>query len=114
MPQNDLQRQLQQLQAEIASMHETSAVAEAGRLKLAESEEFYRTLVELAADTILMGDHVGNIVGANRSVTILTGYSHDELLGQSISIFFSEAERQRAPLRYDLLQKGMSSRQSVT
>lgn len=104
---DELAEELHQLQLELRHMTEILGNADAERLELAESEKRYRSLVELAADTILMGDHHGNIIGANHSAAILTGYSNDELIGMNISRLFSEEELQRVPLRYDLIKKGM-------
>lgn len=77
---------------------------------LAASEEKYRSLVELAPDTIFLGDPTGNIIGANKSAEALTGYTIDELLAMSINPLFSEEERTRVPLRYDLLREGKTVR----
>ncbi|WP_020677623.1 ATP-binding protein [Geopsychrobacter electrodiphilus] len=74
--------------------------------QLVESEEHYRNLVELAVDAIFMGDAQGKIIGANQSAVSLTGYSLDELLGMSLGELFSAEERDRVPLRYDLLKAG--------
>lgn len=106
MSHKDQNIELDHLREEIDCLRSALTRAEEERHKLSESEAFYRRLVELAADTILMGDHTGNIVGANQSATDLTGYPRNELLGQSISFFFSEEERQKSPLRYDLLKEG--------
>jgi len=74
--------------------------------ELLKSEEKYRTIIELAADSIMLGDSNGNIIGANQKATELTGYSIDELMGLSISKLFPKQELTNKPLRYDLLEKG--------
>jgi PAS domain S-box-containing protein len=74
------------------------------------SEARYRTLIDLAADAVLQGDPAGNIIGANLSATSLSGYPAEELLGMNVACLFSEDERRRAPLRYDLLQQGRAVR----
>lgn len=106
MSNDNYKSDLQLLQAEVEQLRSALVYAEAEQLKLAEKEQFFRNLVELAADTILMGDHIGNIVGMNHSATNLTGYPRAELIGQNISTLFSEEARQKSPLRYDLLQQG--------
>ena len=72
------------------------------------NEEHFRTLIDLAADTILQGDSEGTIIGANQQAEQLTGYSQTELIGMNISQLFSEEERKRLPLRYDLLKLGQT------
>jgi len=74
--------------------------------ELRANEEHFRTLIDLAADTILQGDVEGTIIGANLQAEQLTGYSQAELIGMNISQLFSEEERERLPIRYDLLQLG--------
>lgn len=68
--------------------------------------ECYKDLFCFAADAILMGDHGGNIIGANHSAALLTGYAHHELLGMNISRLFAGDVQVRTPLRYDLLKVG--------
>ncbi len=66
----------------------------------------YEDLIELAADAIFTGGPDGNILSANQSATVLSGYSHTELVAMNLSQLFSEAQQQRSPLRYDLLKQG--------
>jgi PAS domain S-box-containing protein len=75
-------------------------------LELIESEERYRTIIELAADTIILGDYKGDIIAANLKATELTGYSTEELIGRNISTLFLNNEIVNKPLRYDLLLEG--------
>lgn len=74
--------------------------------ELVKSEEKYRTIIELAADTILLGDSKGDLIGANQKATELTGYSIDELMGRNISTLFSSPVLANHPLRFDLLKAG--------
>ena len=74
--------------------------------ELQKSEEKYRSIIELAADTILMGDINGDLIGANLKATELTGFSTEELIGRNISTLFAQNELTQKPLRYDLLLEG--------
>ena len=74
--------------------------------ELIKSEEKYRTIIELAADSILMGDNNGNIIGANLKAIELTGYSIDELMGRNIATFFSKEVLEKKPLQFDELKNG--------
>ncbi len=70
------------------------------------SEERFRNLIDLAADTIVVGDQNGVIIGANQQAEKLSGYSCQELVGMHITSFFTAEELQRTPLRFDLLKSG--------
>jgi len=66
-------------------------------------EAHCRSILELAADAILIGDSKGNFTSANQSAVSLTGYPLEELLGKNLRELFSKEEQLRSPLRYDLL-----------
>ncbi len=74
--------------------------------ELIKSEEKYRTIIELAADTILLGDSNGNLIGANLKAEELTGYSIDELMGKNISTLFTKEILEKKPLQYEALKQG--------
>ena len=65
-----------------------------------------KELIELAVDAIFTGDPQGNFTALNQSGITLTGYSREELLTMHMGQLFSEEEKVRAPLRYDLLRQG--------
>jgi len=48
------------------------------------SPELIRTVLDSAPDAIVVIDNTGTIVFANRQVSALLGYSHDEIIGLSI------------------------------
>ncbi len=79
-------------------------------LELKESEEHYRSIIELAMDAILIGAQGGTIISANHTAIRLTGYSAEELVGMGISRLFNPAELAKEPLRYDLLKQGVEVR----
>jgi len=74
-------------------------------ISLRESEARFKSLIELAPDGILIGSSQGIIIGANSKLIELSGYPYEELDGRNITMLFSEAERKRTPLRYDLLKQ---------
>jgi len=51
--------------------------------KLRESEQKFRTLIDLAGDGIAVTDIAGCIVAANDSLCKIVGYAHAELIGKS-------------------------------
>lgn len=73
---------------------------------LMDSEAKYRILIEQAADGIFVGDQNGNFIEVNSKACSLSGYSKKDLLNMNMSELYSEEEKRRAPLRYDLLLKG--------
>lgn len=74
---------------------------------LRKSEEKYRTLLEQAADGIVLSDLKGKLIEVNESICQLTGYSRDELIRLKSSDFFFDKDLKTNPMRYDeLIQKG--------
>jgi len=72
------------------------------------TQEGYKFLFEQAVDGILVGDENGIIINSNNSISKITGYSFEELLGKSISFLFPKYVLEKKPLRYDLLNTGHS------
>lgn len=77
-------------------------------LTLKESENNFRSIVELAVDGIFLGDDKGNFIGVNSSASKITGYTEAELLTMNMKNLYSEKVLAEKPLRYDLLLKGES------
>lgn len=75
-------------------------------LVLRESEQRFRLLMEQAVDGIFLGDSVGNFIGVNSTGAEMTGYSKEELMAMNMGQLFTEEEKKRTPLRYDLLMEG--------
>ncbi len=72
-----------------------------------ESEERYRSLVELAVDGILLGDHGGIITEGNSSMCTLLGMEREAFVGRHISeLPFTAESMAAAPFRFDLLRQG--------
>jgi len=82
--------------------------------QLIRSEHRYRSIFDNAADGILIGDNQGIITDANISMTQLTGYSREELVGQSIKLILQSDELSEQPLRYDLVYKGTTVQRERT
>jgi len=82
--------------------------------KLRASEERYRILFEQAADGIFQGDMDGNFIGTNASGAQMTGYSKEELDKMNMLDLFTEEEKKRVPLMFDLLKKGKVVRRERT
>ena len=94
------------LTGQIAALQEEKQYLEQSLQAVTDKSEHYESLIEFAADAIFTGDPYGNIISANQSAAALSGYSHIELDDMNLGQLFSEAERQRFPLRYDLLKQG--------
>ncbi len=77
-------------------------------IKLRESEEKFRKLVEQAADGILIGDFDYNIIDMNESLLKMSGYTKEDLLGKPVSMMLAKDEVTNKPLRFDLLNIGES------
>ncbi len=74
---------------------------------LRESEARYRTLVEQAADGILVADPDGNYVEVNRAACELTGYTAEELLRMKVSDLVLPEDPPDDPREQDLIRRGM-------
>ncbi len=75
---------------------------------LKHSEDNYKLLFDQAADGILVGNKKGIIINANTSISKISGYSFNELVGKSISILFPDKVLKQKPLRYDLVEAGQT------
>ncbi|HET7363459.1 MAG TPA: PAS domain S-box protein [Burkholderiales bacterium] len=51
------------------------------------SEEQYRAIFNAAADALVLRDDTGRVVDVNAAVTVLTGYSREEVMGERRWIF---------------------------
>ena len=70
------------------------------------SNERYKFLFEQAADGILIGKYPGTIIDANKSITLMSGYSREELIGMNIKELFPDTVLQQQPLDYESVLKG--------
>jgi PAS domain S-box-containing protein len=74
---------------------------------LTQSEQRYKTLIDLAAVGILIGSHDGHVLEANKCLCEIIGVESDDLIGKHISeLAFTEESLQREPFRFDLLKAG--------
>lgn len=76
---------------------ETARFTEAKNLQaILESEERFRLLVEQAKDyAIIMVDVNGNISSWNSGAEAIKGYKKEEVIGKSISLFYTEEDKER-------------------
>lgn len=85
----DLEAALHGLQHEVAERH-------AAQLHLHESEERFRLLVEQVRDyAIFMVDIQGRVMTWNLGAEVMKGYRAEEIIGQPITVFYSQADLQR-------------------
>lgn len=87
-------------------IHEDVTANKQVQLALAQSEIKFKSIIDLAADSIIVGNSKGNIIEANQKASELTGFGRDELIGQNISSLFSQKVLDATPLKYDLLKEG--------
>jgi|CXWL01.1.fsa_nt_gi PAS domain S-box-containing protein len=74
-----------------------------------ESEVKYRTLVEQAVDAIAVFDVAGKVLDVNTGSANLLGYTKEELVGMSLKDILTLDEIEISPIRYDILQQGVST-----
>ena len=75
-------------------------------IALRESEEKYRSLLELAPYAFFLGDADGNFDFVNDKAVELTGYSKEKLLSMNIEDMFPDDVLKEKPLQYEDLKLG--------
>jgi two-component system sensor histidine kinase/response regulator len=93
--------ELTQSEAELLTQKE-ELLAQQGELtaqgeRLRETEQFFRSVLELAPDGLMVVDDKGVIQLANAQCEKLFGYSRDELIGQPVEILVPDHVRPRHP-----------------
>jgi PAS domain S-box-containing protein len=73
-------------------------------LQLEQNELKYRTLVEQASDGILISDKEGHYLDANTSITNITGYTKEELLGMHSKELLFKEDLEKTPLVMERLR----------
>lgn len=74
---------------------------------LRENEHYYRTLIDLAVDGILLGTREGVIIDSNNQMCAMLGMEREALIGRHVSeLPFTEASLAESPFRFDLLRQG--------
>jgi len=72
---------------------------------LRKSTNRYRELFDLAVEGILIGSQEGTITGSNNSISQMTGFKPEELVGHHISdVLFTKESVAKSPFRFDLLK----------
>ena len=61
---------------------------------LSQSEERFRSLVDSAADAIVLADHCGRILSWNLSASTLFGYADEEAIGEPLTLLMPARYRQ--------------------
>lgn len=74
--------------------------------QIKESEEKFRTLVQQAADGIVIVDEAGNYLEANESMAKLTGYTVNELKTMNGSKIVEEEDLRSNPIRLEEIKTG--------
>lgn len=64
--------------------------------ELLEREKMFRTLIEVIEDYAIFGlDTEGKIISWNEGGSKILGYTEDEIIGQSVELFFAENDRKK-------------------
>ncbi|HEX2949094.1 MAG TPA: PAS domain S-box protein [Armatimonadota bacterium] len=74
----------------------------------------YRQLFELSNDAILISDEAGNFLDANHQMTVLTGYTHEEIVSLSLHDVIPEQFRaEYEALHTTILQQGKARHELI-
>ena len=94
-------RQLEEQTAELTQSEEELLTQQgeltAQRERLRETEQFFRSVLELAPDGLMVVDEQGVIQLANAQCEKLFGYTREELIGQSVDMLVPNDVRARHP-----------------
>ena len=80
--------------------------------KLRDSEERYRTLVEMAREGIYLLDAEARLVFGNQCLADMLGYRLDEILGRSVFEFMDEETRK--PIAWNTSATGLPAFSTMT
>ncbi len=92
-----LTRSQAELVAQQAELLQQQSELTAQREVLYETEQFYRSVLELAPDGLMVVDAEGVIQLANAQCEKLFGYTRDELIGQTVEMLVPKDIRERHP-----------------
>ena len=70
-----------------------------------EKKENYRTLFEAAPDGVEVLDARGNVVDCNKTHQVLLGYSHEDIVGNHTTAFFSDNNKASFEKRLPILKE---------
>src|SRR4030095_6640665 len=76
--------------------------------QLRKSEQRYRSMIDQASDAIMITDMKGNFSDVNIMFCKMFGYTREEALDLTISSMIDAEQLKNEPVRFDLLEKGMS------
>ena len=83
-----------ELRRHVAMMSRTMVERAWAQEALQESEERFRSVVESAADAIILADHRGRIISWNRAARQLFGYSVEEVEGKPLTLLMPARYRE--------------------
>ncbi|MBI4889029.1 MAG: response regulator [Acidobacteria bacterium] len=69
----------------------------AAEQRLRETEQFYRSVLELAPDALMVVNSKGSIQLANEKALVIFGYEHADLIGQTVDALVPDDIRPRHP-----------------
>jgi two-component system sensor histidine kinase/response regulator len=81
---SETQEQALRMEKQAAQLEEQSVEMEAQQFELMQTEAWYRGIVETAPDGMLVANAQGIIILCNPKAEELFGYTHGELMGQSV------------------------------
>ncbi|KJR49279.1 sporulation kinase [Desulfosporosinus sp. I2] len=96
---------LKQRALELETMNEN---LESTTSALRKAEALARVIGETSIDTIITLDVLGRVINSNPATTAMFGYEHEELLGQYVSILFTEGSVSFSKIKDDLMMSKSS------
>ncbi len=92
---DETRRQAQDMERQAALLKDQQVEMEAQQQVIKATEAWYRGIIELAPDGLLVADEGGKIILANPQLQTMFGYAADELTGLPIETLLPQAVRHR-------------------
>lgn len=103
------QQQAERMEKQAAQLEEQSVEMEAQQAELRETESWFRSIIDMSPDGMLVVDAAGRILLANPAVEQIFGYAPGELIGGPVDQLVPDRVRERHPaLRASFMQESRS------
>jgi len=105
----ELDANYEELQASNEEMESTNEELQSSTEELERTNAYSQSLMDSLLDILMTTDPSGVITEVNRATEHMSGYSKDQLIGQSFSKFFTDPDRAQAGIEKVLAEGGLSN-----
>ena len=105
----ELQVAYEEMQATNEELQSTNEELQSTTDELERTSAYRQTLTDSMLDVLMTTDTGGVITEVNRATELISGYTAEELVGKSLSDFFTEPERAEAGIKQVMAEKEISN-----